>query len=92
MSQPGCGVRRNREWPVATPDGDRFRATRCDLAKAPAAASDRKATELGISFLVQERHCIIHPPTSGELFDDAVVRDGLADDWRESYVMRWARL
>jgi hypothetical protein len=40
-----------------------------------------KATKVGVLGLIDHAH-----PTAAELLHDAVVRDGLADHWRESYV------
>jgi hypothetical protein len=39
-----------------------------------------KATERSVLGFTDDTH------SAAELFDDAVVRDGLADHWRESYV------
>ena len=40
-----------------------------------------KASEFNVLGLVHHTH-----PTTAELLDNAIVRDGLADHWRESYV------
>ena len=42
-----------------------------------------KATKFDILGLVYHTH-----PATAELLDDAIVRDGLADHWRESYVCK----
>ena len=42
-----------------------------------------KATKFDILGLVHHTH-----PATAELLDDAIVRDGLADHWRESYVYK----